>query len=687
MLLRYLLPLLLFLPLQPASAAFPPRSGKDFALFFAVSNYSYWDKLKNPISEAEAIAKELRDHYGFATEVVKDPTKAEIQAKIEEYRHVYADDAQLFIFFTGHGEYLENTREGFFIPKDARRDDASQDSYLSYLRLQRWIETLPCRHILLAIDACFSGTFSDEIALKGNPGHRPGQTDWPEEYIRSSLQYRSRIFMASGAKVRTPDESAFAAQFLAALRTYGGDDFLINITELWSFVQRARPKPCVIPFGGGDTANEPGADFFFIHSKIKLPENTSTTTNELDSDYDHVPDAVDLCPHEYGTAKANGCPDYDNDGIPNKMDSCLYAAGEARWQGCPDTDGDGIPDHQDLCPNQKGNPAEFGCPPADRDKDGIPDKSDACPDLAGKPSFNGCPDTDNDGVPDMNDKCPLKAGNPNMQGCPDSDGDKIPDHEDKCPNEKGELNREGCPPPDPMNLVYIKGGTFQMGGGDEADEKPQHNVSINDFYLGQYEVTQTQWRSVMGSNPPELSNKNCDNCPVEGVSWDDAQVFIRKLNLQTGRIYRLPTEAEWEYAAGNGAKHTRYSWGNSRPTLSNGGNLADETAQKSFPQKPCIQGYTDGYTATAPVGKFGPNELNLYDMTGNVWEWCSDFYGAVYYGQSPVSNPTGPVTGNDHVIRGGSWDSILNECRVSNRNFGKPDRRTNLIGFRLARTP
>ncbi len=251
---------------------YPVRPGKDIALFFAVNNYTAWDKLKNPISEAEAIAKELHDHYDFATEVVKDPTKAEIQAKIEEYRNrAYATDAQLFIFFTGHGEYIESTREGFFIPKDAKRNDPSQDSYLPYLRLQRWIETLPCRHILLAIDACYSGTFSDDIALKGEPGKRPGQSDRREQFIQNSLEYRSRIFMASGAKVRTPDQSAFATQFLAALRSFGGDDRLINITELWSYVQRAKPDPCMAKFGGGDSGHEPGGDFLFVLETAKEP--------------------------------------------------------------------------------------------------------------------------------------------------------------------------------------------------------------------------------------------------------------------------------------------------------------------------------------------------------------------------------------------------------------------------------
>ena len=286
----------------PTGHSNPFRPGKDFALFFAVSNYDQWDDLKNPISEAEAIAKDLRDLYGFQTEVVRDPTKAEIQTKIDEYRKkAYADDAQLFIFFTGHGEYIETTKEGFFVPKDAKRNDPSQDSYLPYLRLQRWVETLPCRHILLAIDACFSGTFNDDIALKGDPGKRPGQSDWREQYIRQSLQYRSRIFMASGAKVRTPDKSAFAEQFLTALRSFGGDDGLVNTTELWSYVQRASPKPCAIRFGD----HEAGGDFLFVMKNegdsMETLKSTDTLTNTRFIPYDG--------------ALAYGCEMGLNDGI------------------------------------------------------------------------------------------------------------------------------------------------------------------------------------------------------------------------------------------------------------------------------------------------------------------------------------------------------------------------------------
>ena len=218
-----------------------------------------------------------------------------------------------------------------------------------------------------------------------------------------------------------------------------------------------------------------------------------------------------------------------------------------------------------------------------------------------------------------------------------------------------------------FDMVYVKGGTFTMGvtaeqGSDaDSDEKPTHSVTVSDFYIGKYEVTQAQWRAVMGSNPSYFKG---DNLPVEKVSWDDIQEFIKKLNAQTGKKFRLPTEAEWEYAArgGNQSKGYKYS----------GSNSISEVA------------WYDGNSGdkTHPVGQKTPNELGIYDMSGNVWEWCQDWYGS--YSSSSQTNPTGPSSGSSRVLRGGSWCNYAWDCRVSYRNFNNPDYRSSDCGFRLA---
>jgi formylglycine-generating enzyme required for sulfatase activity len=173
-------------------------------------------------------------------------------------------------------------------------------------------------------------------------------------------------------------------------------------------------------------------------------------------------------------------------------------------------------------------------------------------------------------------------------------------------------------------MAYIEGGTFQMGdtrNEGETDEKPVHKVTVSSFYMSKYEITQRQWESVMGNNPSYF--KDCADCPVEQVSWEDVQKFLKKLNARTGGNYRLPTEAEWEYAAGGGSG-TRTRFGNGKDILD--ATEANFDASADYRKSYSIAGeYRD---KTLKVGSFRPNGLGLYDMTGNVFEWCSDWYGS-----------------------------------------------------------
>ena len=219
-----------------------------------------------------------------------------------------------------------------------------------------------------------------------------------------------------------------------------------------------------------------------------------------------------------------------------------------------------------------------------------------------------------------------------------------------------------------FEMIAVKGGTFKMGRtseqGSEAenDEKPTHSVTLSDYYIGKYEVTQELWQAVMGSNP---SNFKGTNLPVESVSWNDVQEFIRKLNQQTGANFRLPTEAEWEYAARGGNKSKGYKYSGSN-------NINDVAWYTS----------TTNDSGTKPVGTKSPNELGIYDMSGNVYEWCQDWYGN--YSRGSQTNPTGSSSGSYRVLRGGSWYGSARNCRVSNRNFSNPDNRRDYFGFRLA---
>ena len=200
------------------------------------------------------------------------------------------------------------------------------------------------------------------------------------------------------------------------------------------------------------------------------------------------------------------------------------------------------------------------------------------------------------------------------------------------------------------------------------EESPVHEVCVDEFYMGKYEVTQGQWKSIMGNNTSALSTCGGDNCPVDTVSWSDVQKFISKLNSRSGGSkYRLPTEAEWEYAARSGGKSEKYSGGKNINSVA---WYAENSGRKNH-----------------PVGTKAQNGLGIYDMSGNVWEWTNDWYGSDYYKNSPRNNPSGPGSGVDRVVRGGCVTGEAANQRVSRRNGYAPDLRTHALGFRLLRVP
>ena len=214
-------------------------------------------------------------------------------------------------------------------------------------------------------------------------------------------------------------------------------------------------------------------------------------------------------------------------------------------------------------------------------------------------------------------------------------------------------------------MVAVKGGAFQMGATKEQqspdnDEKPVHQVTLSDYYIGETEVTQALWKAVMGSNP---SNWKGDNLPVEQVSWYECEEFIKKLSQLTGVQFSLPTEAQWEYAARGGNQSRGYQYSGSN-------HLGD------------VAWYTDNSGRdTHAVKTKQPNELGLYDMSGNVWEWCQDWYGS--YSSGVQTDPQGPTSGSYRVSRGGSWSSGAGGCRVSDRSTASCYGNINL-GLRLS---
>jgi formylglycine-generating enzyme len=289
-----------------------------------------------------------------------------------------------------------------------------------------------------------------------------------------------------------------------------------------------------------------------------------------------------------------------------------------------------------------------------------------------------------------------------------------------------------------LKMVLIPAGEFKMGSGESAEataaffkktygegfleaaffkhEHPQHRVRITKpFYLGTYHVTRGQFRQFVkdagyktdaekdklgayGWDPDKKEidwNENyswrnagfeqTDEHPVVNVSWNDAVAFCQWLSKKEGQTYRLPTEAEWEYACRAGTT-TRYYSGDDPETLAKVGNVADAAAKATFPDWTLTIKANDGYVFTAPVGKFTPNAFGLYDMHGNAWQWCEDRYGAEYYAKSPAADPTGPDSGTFRVLRGGSWYFRPCNSRSAARGWFAPGSRGDFAGFRVART-
>jgi formylglycine-generating enzyme required for sulfatase activity len=266
-----------------------------------------------------------------------------------------------------------------------------------------------------------------------------------------------------------------------------------------------------------------------------------------------------------------------------------------------------------------------------------------------------------------------------------------------------------------MKLVWIPAGKFLMGSPknepDRLDDEQQHEVEITrPYYLGKHEVTVGQFRAFVQDahyrteaerdgkggrafdglefvQKPEFTWKNLHfaqtvDHPVVVVTWGDAVAFCDWLSRKEGKTYRLPTEAQWEYACRSGAK-TRFCIGDNEEDLKAVGNIADASLKKKWVAMTWGTGWDDGFPFTAPVGKFQANAFGLHDMHGNAWEWCADWYGEDYYSKSPRQDPQGPANGKERIARGGAWSTQPKFCRSAFRDWHEPAYRSDCVGFRV----
>lgn len=601
------------------------RPGKDYALFFAVSNYRSDALIDLPqtTDDARLLAGVLETRFGFQTEVVVDATLNEIDAKLKYYRDRFADgrlpaDGQLLVMFSGHGQ--QEGDNGYFLPADAdpRRLYRTAMPYGIYREL---LNRINCRHVLVLIDACFSVTFDPQWQSQGNDptirlvrANEPGEA---EKLRNNHERYPARRFYTSDAKEDVvPGRSNFARKLLEGLSNGHSPAGYLTTQELFAnYVSKAQPTPKFGDFGD----DNPLSEFLFF-----LPVVQYNTTADR---------AAWQAAQQAGTAEA--CRQY----LRNFPEGDFAASAR-------------------RCVEEKeAEQRELAAWQTARQTN-TPE---------GYQSF--------------------------MNAYPQSP------YYTEAENRRRELLSQRVPTP--AGMVLVRGGTFEMGDvmndNVDNDEKPVHTVTLSDFYLATHELTFAEYDAfctATGRTKPSGGSWGRDRRPVIDVSWNDAISYCNWRSQQEGlqavytisgnnvsanwnaNGYRLPTEAEWEYAARQGGQKVRFGDGQNTadPARINfDGNLNPTSYSKEGIDR----------RQTVPVGSLNAaNALGLHDMSGNVWEWCWDWYGS--YPATAQTNPRGPGEGSTRVYRGGSWGGVSRFCRVSYRTSWLPISRNYNIGFRLA---
>ena len=575
--------------------------GNNYAHFFYVTDFQPgWEDLPETGREARKIGQALENDYNFTVQYHREVDKADILNKIAEINsRRYGKNDQVLFFFSMHGHFDRAADRGYLVPANGKtpaRDPYGQ-TWLSYDDLGSYITKNPAEHVLLALDACYSGAFGDRY--KGAPDALPweGAGDCQQKAQRA-LQHDSRLYFSSGSrKQRTPANSLFAKQWLEALRN-GARTGLVTSRDLRYYLgDISYPTP----EGGSFTSrHEAGGDFVFLHRSACQGGGGSSTD----------------------------------------------AAEEQLWAQ------------------------------AQR--------------LKTKEAYAFYLQAYKDGRYRAQAEAKIKAF-----------------------DRGGRTTPTPTPRRDLPDMIFVEGGTFQMGSSDsdaDSDETP-HTVTVDDFYLHRFEVTNEEFAAFLNAkgrheyNGAEWYDLDDEDArieqhsgtyrtkgsygkhPVTEVTWYGAVAYCNwkseELSLQpvyrvsgtsvsadwNAEGFRLPTEAEWEFAARSRGGSDKWAGTFSASSLSSYANSS---------------GSADGYEKTAPVGAFRPNSLGLKDMSGNVREWCWDWYDSDYYGKSPSQNPRGPSTGSNRVYRGGSWFNNPRDCRTANRRNWRPTGSNKRVGFRLA---
>jgi formylglycine-generating enzyme required for sulfatase activity/uncharacterized caspase-like protein len=614
--------------------------------------------LETPLQDARAMEDVLQNKYGFVVKTIldKNATRRSVYNSLRNLSSEANPEDSVLIYYAGHGEIDRQYEDGWWILYDATAGDPT--TYLDNVQVQKAMRSMKARHVLLISDSCYSGT------LFGQARGMPPVID--NKYYLSLYNEKSRWGMTSGNKTPVADKgtgghSVFAYQLIKELRK--NEKPYLSTQEIYTRIapivsNNSEQTPLCRPIRN---TGDQGGEFVFIASSSAIVETPAATVKaktalSVASNVTGAKVFVDGRP--VGTT-----PVSDIDVSEGEHRILVVKQGYDTYRKKVSLEaGRSMTMYVDLSRKglMKGRLYVETSPENARVRI-----------LNIGPSFYQGMDLDTgryqvevsaEGYETEKQWVTLGAGEDKYldiklkQAPVDSTGYQ----DQKMSNSLG------------MEFVYVKPASFMMGSpsskqGRGSYEK-QHRVTLTKgYYLQTTEVTQGQWRAIMGNNPSRFSNCG-DDCPVEKVSWNDVQAFISKLNRKEGtNRYRLPTEAEWEYAARAGST-SRFCFGDDEDRLSeyawyvrNSGGKTHSVAQKK------------------------PNAWILYDMHGNVWEWCQDWYSD--YPSGSVTDPTGPSSGSSRVYRGGCWLNLAGLCRSANRLWYLPGYRSHRLGFRLALSP
>ena len=654
----------------PISPSGKKVTGDQWLFVIGINTYIEWPRLKTAANDARSVKKALLSRYHFDNEHLielydEEATRANIIGKLRFLAQNLKKDDSLFLFYAGHGYLDPITKSGSWIPVESGTKDVSAWISNNYIKDYLKSDAIKAKHILLVSDSCFSGDF-----FRGHRGKLPEVTD---EVIRRSYKLTSRQAITSGGLEPVTD-SGFAnnsvfTHFLVKALENNQSPFLVPsqfFTDIKAGVaENAEQFP---QFGSlHNTGGQQGGEFvFFLKQNARL-DNLSRLEAQKQSEYERLKKMerqADTAQKK--EAKEIALREQELSELDKKISAMKKRLGssEVKTDDSLDTMLAMVKQKEEqakrleLLRKQKKaeqikREAEIAQLKIEREEKII---------IALETEINKYKEIISS---EYGKSLKKSAWQVLIAKCPPGWADGV-EEGDCMLLLRNPLQRDGTwkDPVTGMEFVRVPGGCYQMGSNSSdsyANEKPVHGVCLDGFWMGKYEVTQGQWKKIMGSNPSKFQSG--EDFPVEQVSWNDAQQYISKLKQLSGNSFFLPTEAQWEYAARSGGRDQIYA----------GGNDIDRVAWYN----------SNSGNKTHRVGIKAPNGLGIYDMSGNVWEWWEDEYDKNAYSKHDRNNPVVTSGGISRVLRGGSWNFNPGNVRAAIRGRNSADHRNSNMGFRL----